>query len=29
MPSNKWLYLAAGIALGMYVVPKVMSRIGG
>jgi uncharacterized protein YneF (UPF0154 family) len=29
MPAQKWLYLAAGVALGMFVVPKVMARIGG
>lgn len=27
--SNKWLWLAAGVALGVFVAPMVMSKIKG
>jgi hypothetical protein len=26
--NNKWLWLAAGVAIGMFVVPKVRAAIG-
>lgn len=28
MASNKWVWLAAGVAIGMFVVPKVRAQIG-
>jgi hypothetical protein len=28
MPSNKWIWLAAGVAIGVFVVPKVRAQLG-
>jgi hypothetical protein len=29
MPTNKWLWFAIGIVVGMYVVPAVRARTSG
>ena len=29
MPNNKWVWIAIGIAVGMFVVPIAMGYIGG
>lgn len=28
LPSNKWIWFAAGIAVGVFVVPKVRATVG-
>jgi len=29
MPSNKWIWFAAGAAVGYLVVPKIVARVRG
>jgi hypothetical protein len=29
MPGGKWLWLAAGVAAGLFVVPAIVRRVSG